>query len=369
MEDIKNNNEIAIKQLDDKKNTRNTTLNFFEFLAACLIIFIHIRFPGVFGTLVDGLGRFGVPLFFTVSGFYLIKPGMTKEELRKKLKTRIIRVTKLLIFAACIYFVLDFSLAAFGSHSTGLVDWFKTTFGLKQLLKLIIFNVPLFSVPNWFMLALIYSYLVIYIFANIFLTKKWIKYLFCILMVVCIFLRFTMNLTGASIFGVELSVGYFYRNWFVTGLPFISLGMLFKQNEEKIKNISIKLIIILLVISFIVQPLEAYILSLFDDKGMDTHLGNILCVFAIIALSIKKPDLFRKSKFINQKGNYTMFIYIFHSAVIFVLNFVLNKSGLSENVSITWISPLIVLVVSVGLAMAFNKILFTIKDRRTNKVI
>ncbi len=366
MEEIKNNNEIALKQSDKKKNTRNTTLNFFEFMAACLIVFIHAKFPGVIGTLVEGLGRFGVPLFFVVSGFYLIKPGMTKDELRKKLKTRIIRVSKLLIFSFGIYFILSFAQGVFGSHSTGVVNWVKTTFTFNKFIKLIVFNLPFFSPPNWFVLALIYSYVVIYLFGDVFLKSNRIKYFFVLVMLVCIFLRLTINLIGASIFGVELSEGYFYRNWFVTGLPFISLGMLLKQNEDRINNISTNLIITILVISFIAMPLENYIHSLFDDILMDTYLGNILCVFAIIALSIKKPNLFSKSKFINQKGNYTMFIYIFHQGVIIVLLTVLGRLGLSGSV-LKWLEPLMVLAISVALAMVFNKILCFIKDRRHNK--
>ena len=52
MEEIINNDEIKNEEVV-KNNDRNTTLNLFEFIAACLIIFIHIHFPKPFGTLIN----------------------------------------------------------------------------------------------------------------------------------------------------------------------------------------------------------------------------------------------------------------------------------------------------------------------------
>ena len=78
---IINSNEIKNEEVI-KNNDRNTTLNLYEFIAAYLIIFIHIHFPDPFWNLINVLARFGVPLLFTLVGFYLIKPDMDKDALR-----------------------------------------------------------------------------------------------------------------------------------------------------------------------------------------------------------------------------------------------------------------------------------------------
>lgn len=367
MEEIINNNEIKNEEIIKKKNDRNTTLNLFEFIAACLIIFIHIHFPNPFGTLINGLARFGVPLFFTVSGFYLIKPDMDKEALRKKLKTRILRVLKLLIFSFVIYFILGLIISVFGSRAEGIGEYLKNTFSWKSILLLIVCNNPLVQTVNWFMIALIYSYLIIYIFADLFLHKDWIKYLLSSLLIFWIAFRMIVCQFNLSLFGIDLSNRVLYGNWFCNGLLFISFGMILNKYKDKLINIPYKVLITLLVLCFLIQPLELYIFDYKLHYVMSYFLGNILCVFTIISLSIKNPNILCNSKFINQKGNYTMFIYIFHPAIITIVNFVIKKIGLESNVLVSWVAPLIVLVLAVGSAMIFNKLLCIYKDKRKLK--
>ncbi len=367
MEETIINNETTIKEEVVKKNERNTTLNLFEFIAACLIIFIHIHFPEPFGTLMNGLARFGVPLFFTVSGFYLIKPDMNKEELRLKLKFRIIRVSKLLIFSFAIYFVLGLITSLFGSQSQGILEYLKTTFSWKSIVLLIVCNNPLVQTVNWFMIALIYSYVIIYVFADLFLHKDWIKYLLSSLLLFWIIFRIIVCEFNLTLFRIDLSNRVLYGNWFANGLLFINFGMLLNKYKDKLINIPYKVLIALLILCFIIQPLELYIFDYKLHYVMSYFIGNILCVFTIISLSIKKSNILCNSKFINQKGNYTMFIYIFHPAIITIINFVIKKSGLESNVLISWIAPIVVLILAVASAMIFNKILCIIKDRRKLK--
>lgn len=365
MEEINKNNEIKNEEVI-KKNGRNTTLNLFEFIAACLIIFIHILFPEPFGSIVTGLAKFGVPLFFTVSGFYLIKPNMDKECLRKKLKVRIFRVSKLLIFSFVIYFILDMITSVFGSTLEGIVEILKSTFSWKSIFFLLVFNISLVQNVNWFMIALIYSYIYIYIFADLFLHKDWVKYLLSILLLFWIAFRMIVTYFNVSLFGVFLSESYLYLNWFANGLLFISFGMMLAKYKDKLVNIPYKVLISLLIICIIIQPLEYYILTYKLNYVISYFIGNILCVFTIIALSIKNPNILNNSKFINQKGNYTMFIYIFHPAIITIVKFIVNKAGLESNALMQWTLPIIVLIFAVISAMIFNKILCTIKNSRSS---
>ena len=364
MEETIINNETTIKEeAVVKKNERNTTLNLFEFIAACLIIFIHIHFPEPSGTLMNGLARFGVPLFFTVSGFYLIKHDMSKEDLRKKLKSRIIRVSKLLIFSFIIYFVLGLITSLLGSHSQGILEYLKTTFSWKSIILLLVCNNPLVRTVNWFMIALIYSYVIIYVFVDLFLHKDWIKYLLSSLLLFWIIFRMIVCQFDLTLFGIDLSNRVLYGNWFANGLLFINFGMLLNKYKDKLINIPYKVLIVLLILCFVIQPLELYIFDYKLHYVMSYFIGNILCVFTIISLSIKNPNILSNSKFINQKGNYTMFIYIFHPAIITIINFIIKRLGLESNVLVSWIAPIIVLILAVASAMIFNKILCIIKDR------
>lgn len=62
------------------KKEKNHFLFFLEGFACINVIFIHCMFPSWLGVLVCGLARFAVPLFFIVSGYYLVPVNMNREQ-------------------------------------------------------------------------------------------------------------------------------------------------------------------------------------------------------------------------------------------------------------------------------------------------
>lgn len=49
---------------------RNKSLDAVKAIAACLVVCIHVSFPGQAGQLVKVLARCAVPFFFMVSGYF-----------------------------------------------------------------------------------------------------------------------------------------------------------------------------------------------------------------------------------------------------------------------------------------------------------
>ena len=49
---------------------RNKSLDAAKAIAAFLVVFIHISFPGMTGRIIKTLARSAVPFFFMVSGFF-----------------------------------------------------------------------------------------------------------------------------------------------------------------------------------------------------------------------------------------------------------------------------------------------------------
>lgn len=229
--------EIVVKTT----KVRNTCLNFFEALA-CIFIMLHLGhapFPGEFGKIIACIGNFAVPLFFVVSGYYLIKPNMTKEDLRDKLKVRIKKMLFLLLFSFIIYTIISFIKKDFGEEVLTTGEWFKEHFlSLKRWVKFLLFNFPLVEPINWYILASIYCYVIIYIFADLFLNKKLIINVLIGSMPIWIIYGLCINKFNPSLFGFELSsLESIPRTWFAVGLPFISLGILLKRYEDKFKSI------------------------------------------------------------------------------------------------------------------------------------
>lgn len=66
----------------------NKCFNIEKAIAAYAIIFIHCLFPSKLGIIFDCIGRFAVPLFFIISGYfcyyndeYLFKKKMNKKNI------------------------------------------------------------------------------------------------------------------------------------------------------------------------------------------------------------------------------------------------------------------------------------------------
>ena len=53
-----------------QRSARNQSMECCKLVASFFVVFIHARFPGDLGGLMDCLGHFAVPLFFMISGYF-----------------------------------------------------------------------------------------------------------------------------------------------------------------------------------------------------------------------------------------------------------------------------------------------------------
>lgn len=346
-----------------KDTNRNFCLSFFESLACIFVIFMHCQFPEDFGVKVIGIARFGVPLFFVVSGYYLIKDGFTVEQLREKLKVRLYRISILTLFSFLVYFAENMYM-----HRDGIISWLTGTFCLKNILLFVILNNPFLSGPNWFLLALLYSYIIIYIFAGAFLNKRAVSFLLSLALILVMIIRLMLYNYHSNIvlLGYPIWNGIFYRTWFANGLLFISLGITLSRNRELLKKVNTGVIIFVLISSFILMTVE-YCGSVKQRDELCYYFFNIICVISIIALSEKMPGLFSNAPLAKNKGNWTMYVYIFHPAMITVVGHFLKTLGINEHGIVLWIKPIIVAILSVVFAIAFNYLILALKSKRKIK--
>lgn len=356
--------EREIKELPSK--SKNTCLYFFEALACCLIVFIHCEFPGDFGIFMNASARFGVPLFFAIAGFYLFKQDMTKEDVRRRLKTRIIRVSILLCFSFFIYFIVGLLSSVFGKEDISIVKYLQSIFSWKRIALLLVCNNPLANTVNWFMLAMLFSYIIIFIFPNLFIKNKFFVYIVSCLSIFWMIFRIIVNVIHAELFGYSLTNDFLYRSWYANGLIFICFGIVLKRNISLLSTISTRTIIVILLSSFTIMIIEHFLMVKLLGKGNSYYFGSIGCVLSILVLSTKHPYLFSRLKILKLKGNWTRFVYIFHPAVITLLSFVINWFAI-DNVVINWLKPVIVLLLTFIAALCFNFILENIKKYMETK--
>ncbi|MBQ9514268.1 MAG: acyltransferase [Clostridia bacterium] len=331
--------------------SRNISLNFFEILACIMIIFIHAPFPGHIGEFITGLAKFGVPLFFAISGYYLYNEGITVENLRRKLNKRIKRILLLIILDIFIYL----SILIFHNRNN-LKEYFNSIISIYKIIEFLLFNHPLLGMTSWFLYAMLYAYVFLYIFAKMFLKNNFIIIFFICLAFMHPIVRIIMFKTELSFYGYALSSVILYLNWYFDALPCICLGVFLKKNKEMFEKINIKIDIVLIILFFILSGI-AQICYANNNVSSNIHFSNIFCVSFIIIFTQKKPNLFSKLKFIENTGTWTMLVYILHPAMIFMVRKIVTNS-FSE-----YLFPLVVAISTVIVVSAICYIIRIIKKR------
>ncbi len=342
------------------RSQRNYSLLLFEIIACILIVFIHVRFPGEVGQYIVFSARFGVPLFFVVGGYFMIGENTTKEELRNKLKVRLKRLTFLLVLSAVLYFVLGIT-----TNCMYIKEYLANTFTLNNLYYFLLFNRSFFTTPSWYLLATIVAYLIIYLFPNMFIKHKW--FLICIscILLVTIVLHILIFRYNVIIFGVTSSDSMTMRNWLFNALPFISFGILLSRLKHLFNKLNNKFVIISLFISFLLMIGELDLYRRLLGAYLEFGIFTITFVTLAIIFSERYPNMLSKSKFMNIKGKWTPFVYIFHSAFITAVGYMLCWAP--DNLLVSIIRPILVILLTVPFSIGFSYLLLYIKEKRERK--
>lgn len=345
-----------------KPPIKNYCLAFFEVLACCLIVFIHIHPPGNVGFFMQSIGRFGVPLFFAISGFFLYKEGITKDEARSKLKKKIFHIALMLLWTFLFYLCFRIVIAAAKNGGEGIQKFFAAEFSWRDLIYLLIFNHPFVNNPSWFLVAMLCAYIFIYIFPNLVLNTKWFPYFATSLLLVWLIFRLTMILTKPTVFELKLTTPFIYLSWFNNGLPFMCLGILLKRWQEKIKQIPFKIAVIAVIVSTVSMVAEMFLMKFILGQNTSYCIGNILCVISMFAVALQKPSAFSNLKVLNLKGQWTTFVYILHPAVITLVKLFFGVIKFTNTLS-KWRIPFVVLILSVLAAIGYASLLYLIKKK------
>ena len=83
---------------------RNKSLDAVKAIAACLVVCIHVSFPGQAGQLVKVLARCAVPFFFMVSGYFCYYQNCNAS---KRILSKILHIMKLFAVSVVFYFIWE----------------------------------------------------------------------------------------------------------------------------------------------------------------------------------------------------------------------------------------------------------------------
>ena len=348
------------------ENKHYYSIDVIRLIACILVVFIHSKFPGTIGDIIQALARFGVPVFFVISGYFLLKDNTyTASDIRKQMLNKI---KKLLPVIFCIWlFYTLYSLSVYLSDGDSLADWVSDKFNLFEFSRLILFNSGRFIYDFsytfdhlWFLFALLYVYILVFIFAPF--LRKWAGYLVVILLSFLFLGEMLRIYYPIRPFGIGISTWYVTRNWLFEGVPFMMLGFVIREYEEKIKLISSKMAgIIFLIAGFLFTIVEYYIWGV-----KEIYLGSVFLVIGAMNLSLYFK--YAKDSFISTMGrDLSALIYYFHVFIISVFDRICDDHIFvtSQRPDVFWmLRPIFVLVFTFAFSCIFDKLRKLIKKSK-----
>lgn len=316
--------------------TRNYSLDFFKGIACILVVFMHCEFPGKTGILIQCVSRFCVPFFFMVSGYFCYAADKQVDY-----KKKIIHISKIIISAIAFYSFINI----FFYHRYPVI----TAHALRDYL---IFNVPLYIAGQmWFLYALLYDYVLMYLIVK-FKLQKTLKII--VPVGICLYILLAQ---GAHLTGFHVS-NKIYRNFLIEGFPLFSLGYLLHMDEGRFTVSSGSLPVIISATT---------LCCVLERVLMERDFGVNICTFpqvtAVFLYSLINADKYKDSLFTKLGEKYSMYIYMFHPAVWHMLEWVYSVGHFEEFLIMLYIRPLLCAGISVMLSGGYLRMAQSLKGK------
>ena len=281
-----------------KEKSRNMSLDVLKLIASYVVVFIHFKFSGLTGDIVDALARFAVPVFFMISGYFAYSN--STEKLISKMKN----IIKIYFLGAVIYICFYGILALYDVGIKGAMWYCILYFNPMSIVKFIVFNVPRSSEHLWFLVALIYVYGLHYF------VVKW-KIKDCVYLWIGVVLLAIHLLLGVGLSSIGIVIPpCVIRNFLFMGYPFYCIGMLIRKNEDLVhKKITYKRAMILILIGVIET-----VISYFICGGNELYIGSVLVAVALLIISLKTKEIQINEKIIKLSQT-SIGIYLIHIMV------------------------------------------------------
>ena len=266
--------------MSDNNNVEVVEFNCTGYLRLILMLFIcfwAFGCPDPTG-IVNSLSGFAIPAFFILSGYYVLD---TKREVRLE---KILR--KIKRSALCFAFVFLFYVAI--NVPVMLLNHMTLTFSKRMIFEFVVMNLwPLPIGDNiWFIQAMLYAYIVIFILDKL----KLLKFYRILLILLFVFMLLTGEFSGVIHFSNPLGYPYIPGNWLTRALPYILLGKLMRDMKKKLMETKFWKYLIAFVVGAGLVVLEIMILTWTGNLRYTAHMiGFGIMAVAVCGLAISIP--------------------------------------------------------------------------------
>ncbi len=298
-------------------NLKKINIDLIRLVATFMVVAIHIYPLSIFNDALDYtftriLFRCAVPLFFLITGYYIL-PRALKDIARLKDYTK--KIAKIYFLSIMIYLPVN------------IYNGYFTNFNIIMLLKDIFINGTFYHL--WYFPALILGIWVTYLLVNMFNKKT-------SLIVVFLYL---IGIFGDAYYGISVNIPFlkfiysfifrifnYARNGLFMAPIFLYMGYAFKTNSTKL---NFKTNTIVCIISLILMLIEGLILKKFSiPKHTSMYIFLIPLMYNLFAILINSN---KSNKTIR---NLATWIYILHPLFIIIIRLmskILNIGFIASN--------------------------------------
>ena len=346
------------------RTNRNTTLNILKAIACFHVVLIHCIFPEPVGTGFKSAGRFAVPLFFCISGYYFAP----QQELKDSSSLKKLRHILWLIIGSELFYIA-FAVFFYGLwNPENRAALYSSYFTNGWMEKYIILGQSPVYAHLWFLYALAAIYALALFVMN---TRKRIHIAYLTIPISILSIIFLQEFKSLNLLrnGFQFPGGQamLYRSsfFFYRALPFFLTGSLLREMNNRgffrSSPLKLKILPFLILVSQIAAIVEGYVFPV-----AQFYLGSILAALLMMIYSIIKPDL--RCGFLNYIGDeLSIYVYILHIAVMKLWDQFTARLHLAGNVVIKWTRPLMTILLSLFLAYLVNMLLKKVKHSRLAK--
>jgi len=321
---------------------RNITLDLLKLFSAYAIVFLHLIVRDTMGMSVNAVTRFAVPLFFTISGYFLYNNNP------KKILSKFYHIFYIFIGTFILYFSYEIIKLYLLGDTVSLYNFLKYLFDKKQLILFVIFNCTTGIFGHlWYLPAIMYCYIIYY-----FINKTKIDYKICYIFAFILIIIQLILGELLSVFDIRLRL-YLIRNFLLVGFPFVTLGIFIKEIIVKKNQIVLKIPNYILYLLLIMGLIESLFVT-FKFNCNELYLGSILIAFALFVLALKGKDRKYNNKIINLSKCSTI-IYVLHIFIDDLITTVLQKLNFKFHGNLfDFLKAIVVCIVCTVVALMVN---------------
>jgi len=338
-----------METLTRKEGRKARSFEFLKLFATCLIVFLHVSFPGTLGNVLRTM-RFRTPFFFALSGYFSYQ--ISSRRLLKRMRHICILILVSNIICAT-YGATEYVYLSKWTYS----KYFSAIFSAKKVARFLFFNIPLptHSFHLWYLSAILTCYIIFWFYTKLKENDGIVDYR--PLYIVSASLLMIFILCDTKLTGTGLKIDYVaYRNGLFFGLPLFCTGLFIRENREKIIRV-FNLTLGKEFIIFIITAASGYFQYTFIGKA-EMPIGSFIAVCAILLLGARIAETESPSPLkdvcAHVAGKCSLVIYVTHIVVYYTIKAFAQKSDFWAGIfAAKGTLPLVVLAISFILGLLF----------------